>query len=234
MKHIRLKLIALILAVALLLTGCQSHGAHISLDICGSYAVPGMFHSDLKGNESSTKTLETDSQGRTLFSFQAYNVITEQTQTATVICQKSDNSYVYFYENLCYILGDASEEDITALKERNDWGKTLDSGKMTKRPNKATADLHIKTAGTLVFSDIRDACCKELSLTTEEITELCFLDRNPQGQELYWLKANRAGSAEGYCIMVDTQYAISYILVSNPAEDMGWLVSFKQSSGWGQ
>ena len=81
-------LVGIILLFAV--SGCRSRSQELDLAICGSYAVPGMFCWDLKGGTFDVEVLETDEEGRILFSYSAENIITHQIDTALVVCKKID------------------------------------------------------------------------------------------------------------------------------------------------
>ena len=97
--------------------------------------------------------LETDDYGRTLFFFTEdaggfYGVTDGRAfGTAIFIMQKSDDEFVYFYQDDCYIpyrmpkgltsipedyRDDLPLEQIKTLKERNDWNREMNLGKCTK------------------------------------------------------------------------------------------------------
>ena len=99
------------------------------------------------------EVLETDDYGRTLFFFTqdtgGFWGITDGGAfgTAIFIMQKSDDEFVYYYQDDCYIphrmpKGLTSipddyreglpEEQIETLKERNDWNKEMNLSKCTK------------------------------------------------------------------------------------------------------
>ncbi|MDE7264262.1 MAG: hypothetical protein K2N64_06345 [Anaeroplasmataceae bacterium] len=100
-----------------------------------------------------TDVLETDDYGRTLFFFTddtgEQNGTTDGSAfgTAIFVMQKSDNEFVYFYQDDCYIpyrmpkglkfipedyQNELPEEDIKTLKERNDWNREMSLTKCTK------------------------------------------------------------------------------------------------------
>ena len=97
--------------------------------------------------------LETDDYGRTLFFFTEdsggfYGVTNGSAfGTAIFIMQKSDDKYVYYYQDDCYIpyrmpkgltsipeeyRDELPKEEIATLKERNDWNSEMDLEKCTK------------------------------------------------------------------------------------------------------
>ena len=112
--------IALLMLIALL-SGCGSTNKRDHLVACGSYAVPGMDCSDLKGNHYTCEMLEEDSYGRVLFSYEIYNVVSGKEENALIVCQLMDGEDVYFYEDVCFLIGDYNDEDIVQIKEKNDW-----------------------------------------------------------------------------------------------------------------
>ena len=97
--------------------------------------------------------LETDDYGRTLFFFTEdtgkYNGTTDGSAfgTAIFVMQKSDDEFVYYYQDDCYIpyrmpkglssvpedyRNELPEEKIETLKERNDWNREINLEKCTK------------------------------------------------------------------------------------------------------
>ncbi|MBQ9148767.1 MAG: hypothetical protein IJX69_04285 [Oscillospiraceae bacterium] len=224
------KKIAFLLSLLILVgfVGCQSRSQSLDLAICGSYGVPGMFCTDLKGEASTCNVLETDAQGRILFEFTNLSVITGKEETAIVICQKYDSEHVYFYEDQCYILGAVEESAIADLKEQNDWGCALDEKKMAKRSNQLSLDLYIVTDSKLDYQKVQAACCEALEIDKAEIRELCFLDQDPTGQTMYWLSAETAD----YYIIVNTEYEAAFIAAENPQPDAEAIADFKQNNGW--
>ena len=143
----------------ILITGCTRISVDKELAACGSFAVPGMFCSDLKGGSFSCKVLERDTQGRILFSYETTSCITNNWEQAYVICQRSDPSAVYFYEDICYILA-ADTADLEVLKTANDWNKPLNEEKLAKREYGVSADLFLVTSDKLELPKIIDACMR--------------------------------------------------------------------------
>jgi len=102
---------------------------------------------------------ETDQYGRELFHYETGK------WDIWVICQKSENEYVYYYEDDCYYV---SENDIpipdnklTQLKLQNDWNKPLDNSKMTsvcfeKRKQETMYEFALQsTQGDYIEEDVR-------------------------------------------------------------------------------
>jgi hypothetical protein len=87
------------------------------------------------------KVVEEDPYGRILFSYFDDTYISEEYPESFcyLICQKIDESYVYFYTDNNFIIdkqitADApfSEEEIELLKTWNDWGEKINEQKLVK------------------------------------------------------------------------------------------------------
>lgn len=222
----------LLLIVLLLLPGCQTRDETLDLAICGSYAVPGLFCYELKGGGFSCTVLETDRQGRILFSYTTQSIITGQEETAFVICQDTDLQYVYFYEDKCYSLGDPECVDLAQLKKDNDWDRPLDYEKMAKRSNAISADLFIIKGDNLEHKKVETACCVALGAQKEQIKELCFLDIDSAGHVLYWLVLNNEETTEEYVFIINKSYEAVYMNATNGAVYSSDFISFKKDNGW--
>lgn len=224
--------LALYLMLVIFLTGCDLHSPSHNLVVCGSYAVPGMLCSELKGGTYQCEVLETDSYGRILFSYSTKSIITKEEETAMVICQVSDSQYVYFYEDICYLWGEVTEDGIMQLKEHNDWECELDYTKMTKRENKVSFDLFLITDSNLYYNDILSAISDELQIQESDIKVVCFLDKSPSGQELNWVEIQKENSLQKYYMIINNDYELWYVEVDEDDTDLSTVVTFKQESGW--
>ena len=77
--------------------------------------------------------IEEDDYGRVLFEFGIGNLLNSYFKglKGYGICQKIDDEYAYYYDTYWCVFGghniaeDLSEEDISALKELNDWNNPL-------------------------------------------------------------------------------------------------------------
>ncbi len=86
---------------------------------------------------STDEIIEEDEYGRTMARYESilegdYN----RSFYSLIICQKVENGYAYFYPDFNFIIKPEGttfyQSEIDLLKERNDWGKPLDEGKMIK------------------------------------------------------------------------------------------------------
>ena len=164
--------------------------------------------------------LETDDYGRTLFFFAedtgAHHGTTDGSAfgTAIFVMQKSDNGFVYFYQDDCYIpyripqglksipedyRDELPEDDIATLKERNDWNKEMNLEKCTKAAisdNDPKGNLNVKKCE----STIKEYAVQN-GYTGDEITLFrygIFCNADIYGRELYYVNAvGRYISVEG-------------------------------------
>lgn len=190
-----------------------------ALSICGAYAVPGMYYSDLKGIESTVEVLEKDTYGRIMFIYSAPSVITEQNESAVVICQKKTNDFVYFYEDICY---EFVETEITnentkflEIKDRNDWNKPLSDEKMTFRRIKVSFDNVIITEVNFDVDRIKEICCESLGIYDFQIKEFCIDDVKPDESCIFFLKTNSNGNEKKYFAKVEKEYNVSFYEIND-------------------
>lgn len=223
----------LLLIVGVLFTfkackSCNHKDESLNLVVCGSYATPGMFCHDLKGSTFSIDVLETDTQGRVLFRYKTYNDITGANGLAHVICQKSDSRYVYFYEDIgCYSTN--SELGFEEWKEQNDWNKSLDIEKMSKRSNKISLDLCIIVNKKLSWNNVTEFFARELK--TFDLEKVVFCDTDEMGKFLYWIKRS-SNDETAYWGIIDSNYKVSLMEISDDSVDLELLHEFKTKNGW--
>ena len=206
----------------------------IKLQLCGAHAVPGMYNSDMKSG--GINILDTDSEGRILFEYSARDVIggehLEEYRTVLVICQKYDDDYVYFYEDICYLKQYDTDEAIDRLKEQNDWGKALDESKCSRRPILLTFDLFAYTEENIPYEQVKKSVMVAISLQEDQIQELCLLDVDTRGGVLYYLCYDADSIREKYLVLV-TWYGNTYLHpIENDEVDPVALAQFKKDSGW--
>lgn len=231
MKQKIMAFLLIILLVGSFFSGCsQSEG--LELKVCGAYSAPGMMHPDLKGNASQYQVIEEDAQGRILFRFTTLNVITEQNETALIICQHKTKDTVFYYEDICYLYEPASEENIDVLKQANDWGQELNFDKMTSRPIKYSSDLVLQTDDVLDYKKIKDAYCRSNNVDPAQIQEMVLLDVDPSGMELHYLTLERNGMKEKYFVIANLSYETFSCKSNGELSDLAQLPQFKADHGW--
>lgn len=222
----------ILLAIVLLSTGCAPSNQKQYLAICGRYAVPGMQCSDLKENSYVCEVMEKDSYGRILYSFCAPNIFSAQSEAAVIICQKAEKKSVWYYENACYLLGNWSDDDITHLKEVNDWEKPLDAEKMVVRSCEITLDGYLTSISTQDYYNVQNAFCRNIGITEEQITDSSFLDANGNGLCAYWFEVGTVAGTSCYFVLADEGYQVMVCHAEKGLESIETLVAFQNENGW--
>ena len=225
--------ILLVFMILVMLSSCGiPANTNLELALCGSYAVPGMFCADLKGGTSQVVVLDKDDYGRIMFSYSAPNVTTQEVETALAICQKIDDEYVYFYEDLCYTFQYDNQYAMKMITEQNDWNQPLDHSKMSRRPNQITLDLFIAGNPTLLYANVIQATAKELGVNTSQLTQLRFLDADNSGKELYWSGASENGTNHSYLLLVSSDYDVCAVKMESDSAISDIIRDFKAKNGW--
>ena len=225
-----LVLISLLLIIAL--NSCSQNVDKNSLLICGTYATPGMFYSDLKGKEADIEIIEVDSYGRILFRYYSPNFISSEKNGVVIICQKVENEYIYYYEDLCYSFS-VDCEDYSKIKEVNDWNNPLDVTKMTKRQTAISFDLFLMPPTTVDYSTVQDLCCKQFNITQEDIIKLCLDDVDIHGNTIYYCEIKTDGNILRAVMFVSTNYECDYFVFDNLEKlSIEKFSAFKESNGW--
>lgn len=242
-----LKRTIIILLIALLLVSiycCQSidltraSNLHIEgkLQIAGSFSVPGMFCEEIKGMASDAKIIETDDYGRILYSYTTYNAILNvENCTATVICQKIDDDYIYFYEDVCYIVSGISEQTIDGLKEKNDWNKELDESKLSKILYRVSIDGFIRS--DLDYDDLDEAWLDfENKTKTGDLKQIgnSFLGQPYPTNEtsMWWRSVEKDSVIVNYIVIFKEDKLLNYIVIEDISKLSETLHSFKEQNGW--
>lgn len=214
--------------------GCSGVSRDIGLAVCGSYSVPGMFCADLKGGSFSCHILEQDSFGRTLYQYEAWDSITEQTENALIVCQAQDDMYVYFYEDICYSLEPIDRIDLESFKKHNDWECPLDYSKTAKRPCSVSFDLYINSGARLDSTKLAAVFCKAMSIDLTQLDSVVFLDCDLIGHELYLVRVINNEESSQFLLISDRKYNIAMMKIINKAIIPSDISQFKQQNHWGQ
>ncbi len=223
-------LLFLLCALVFSFSGCAHTSDKVSLEICGAYAVPGMFYPDVKGTESVCKILEADSYGRILFEYTAPDYVSDKVNIVSVICQQTDNEYVYYYDTLCY---QPSEGDNSELKALNDWDKEPDITKMTKRAVKTSFDGFIVTSAAPDMSKIKALFCDFVEISPENLIDICIDDIDPLGNLLCFAEySEEAGIKKCFFLVLDNKICDVFQLKDSDVFSPEEYLNFKLSSGW--
>lgn len=224
-----IKHIFLLFLLMMFLSSCNKEINEYELALCGSYAVPGMFCYDLKGGSYECSILEQDRYGRIMFQYSTNSVITNKKETAIIICQAIDSEYVYFYEDICYIVLDDPDQDISKLKELNDWNRAEGNSKMSYRKNHISYDRVIQTDSMLDYQNVRASICEKVNIFESQIREFCILDEDYAGNELYFLRTIKN---ETFILLIQKNYNIAVLKIDGHQSVQANLTEFKAENGW--
>lgn len=223
------RMLVFILAVILfVLPGCNWK-QNDAMVVCGTFGVPGFVVRDMNGGTYTWTELEQDSKGRILYEFSAKNILSEEWETALVICQAYDKNFVYFYEDKCCVMKDDSDLSIDLLKQQNDWNCSLDYSKMSKREIVIAIPSYVIVQSELKMNDVLRACQEALEDGRISIQDIQLVDLDGSGHELYYFKTD--SQTEKYFAILDTQYKVALLEVKNSI-DLSAFTAFKQQNGW--
>lgn len=194
------RFLALILVLFILpLSACSARPERINWSLSGKYNsyaeiiyanVPFVVMPSYNMPYDWIQIVEEDQYGRVLFVYETISFMfgeTTDTLLCVGICQKKSTQDVYFYEDICYLLALGkiedykslfSTEDISELKQWNDWGIPLDETKMTKVDYKGKNNTS-KIVGDYMSETIDSVTvdlCAHLGITHAEATifHFCF------------------------------------------------------------
>ena len=226
-------IILFLLLNSFILSSCAyTNSEYQKLNACANFGVPLIFNNDLKGRNMNI--LERDSYGRVLIEYTSQNHITDMEEAILIICQKNDVKYTYFYEDICYLLN-CDGKEIKSFKELNDWKKTLDESKMSRRMVKITLDNFLVTNGERIeYFKLREIINSDfISFPKDGIDDLSFVDISPSSQEMYIMRfIDDEGKEKEYFVICDKNYKVSYLEIQNDIVDQEALREFKTANGW--
>lgn len=204
---------------------------HLLLTACVYYSVPGFYQSDMKGVR--VETIETDDYGRTLVLCEKFNWLTEQYESAYVICQKYGDATICFYEDINYTWVDEFGKNLENLKRQNDWNKEINEAKFSSR-NKIKVTIDLCLVKALPFSDFSDekfyiSLSEYCRINKEEITSVQYCDWNGQNQVLYMIKLK---NDEKFFCIVDKEYNTFAVKIENPYDLSNDICELKRQSNW--
>lgn len=181
------KTIFILIAVTLLFSGCYPRG---SLGATELYNVAEVVESAtpfgmgwLESSDFPT-LLESDKNGRELYEYRSpyYRHL--------IIIQKTEEPFVWYYTDFCYLTASIqsekfSEEEITWLKEVNDWDKELVPDKMSSLNYKdGIPDIEERFA-------LEDEICKYFGVNDEDVEiTMDGMERDALGKQIVRVTIN--------------------------------------------
>ena len=258
-------LILLIAIIAILIHACSYHGYDGDHPDLYTVAVNNVFGIDGKySNGEVTKNthievIETDDYGRTLFFYNELYGTQIEYGMAFVISQKTEDGFVYYYQDVCYLPYFDIEHDldvimenidlgvIEMLKERNDWNMELNESKCTKSEfTKEKPEGKVDT-----FSIEHDKKIEEYAKSNgidESATVNCnyfkFCNSDSNGKELYYVSGHITKTDEnGKTISESFVYAVIFgadgntvengiVEIKNPRTSHELIKTLKEQTGW--
>lgn len=203
--------------------------------------------------------IETDEFGRTLFFYSEHTEAEPDFGMAFIVMQKSENGYVYYYQDKCYIpyfytvsdWSSISEKYDTAvlqeLKELNDWNREFNEEKCVKLKadnKKSEGKIHPKkhTFNEIIYNyETKNGYAGE-DKSFFQYSEYCETDA--YGRELYFVCGMTMNTAEnGENISDCYNYAIIFnadgtcsdngiIRIEDIAESFNSVNELKENNNW--
>jgi hypothetical protein len=194
----------------------------------------------IDGNENDDiEILEQDTKGRVMFSFNSKVTSIDDTTGvySIMICQKTQGEYTYYYPDFNFIVAhnkeEITEDEIAALKNRNDWNKDIDESKMTKVKItwSKTKDNYSGSKKTKIFKDQ-----KKVDFANEYI-EFASLGTDKNKRWLYFVRIldNNNSYKRSYVLILnnDNSYEPSYLQqIDDLWNYQDQLKAFKELNNW--
>lgn len=220
-------------------TSC-SNSTYTGIFSNASYVLPGLSDQDLRDWEHDFEILESDDYGRIMYKF--YTTKTPDSQlfnsSAIVICQKLTNSYSYYYDNICYLIGDNefTLEQINDLKSKNDWGNPIDKSKLTKKKigfSLVFYDIYLYDYTSLDYRDSLNCICEALGISEENVLMCMPDDMNTKDKVLFFISVLvDNGAEEKYFLIMDSDYKPVFMKFDSLVDINDDLAKFKSDNGW--
>lgn len=200
------------------------------LKMLARYSIPIETPFDLKSEDWKLEIIEEDSYGRILSDLYLYNH--QSPIKITFICQKITFAYVYFYEDIHYLVADYTDADLSFLKENNDWGQELDESKMSRREISAALDGIVNANIYHDFKTITASITDTFGVEKESILKFrCIEDDNVENI-LYECRLLIDNQERLYCVRINKQKEVAYVEFTSGEFEYETYVAFKHSCGW--
>ena len=206
------------------------------MQICGFYAVPIPTDPDIKNNSLKVSIKEIDDYNRILFDLSTIDYRTQRIDAYYVICQKYDTNYsgdryVYFYEDIGYMIKSDKTDDIEVFKENNDWNMPLDETKMSRRSIIISYD-GVLMKDPFIHENDLFASLEQIGIAKETITKCNRLDTDGVNHEMFLIESQNDSILTTYYVIADTEHNVSIFEVDNDGITTEEYVEFKKNNGW--
>ncbi len=188
--------LTIIICICLLTSGCDIARPGTSWD--SGYHAPGSIIEiavppvpELHPRFDKIELLEEDIYGRRLYCYTVYGWCSNI--NIYLICQREADGYAFYYENVCYNAceskGEFSLEQLSNLKQKNDWGMPLQQGKMLARKigRKPKEDI-------FYAEDITKIAKRVLNIQSGDSVMANSLEKDIHGRQLYFIYVFKSGN----------------------------------------
>jgi len=187
-------------------------------------------------HDSEITVLEEDAYGRVLFLYTEENLVSTY---SLIISQKSDDEYVWFYPDYCFISAPIdvfAEEDVEKLKELNNWGLGVDLKKCVK-----VEIVRKKQTGSIKELNVEIVLNRIIGRDEVKRWWITFFDVDEYGRSIYLGEGhlrNAAGTDWCYVVLLFNPDGLlnmdtGYFVLSDPFNYQDELKAFKEQNGWG-
>ena len=191
------------------------------------------------------RPMDEDSFGRRMFIYGGHEI-------AIGICQKSDNKYVYYYPDDCYILynltieqrwsliedGELSDsvwdiipaEDLEMLKEMNDWDKPIDESRCEKKK------ISRNSSGNFVKDEAMMAFYAVIDYDRSSPEWFQYMTSDDYGRHIYFSRIcdSDGNYIDNYAVMFHPDKRFDYIKIIDLFDYREQMKEFKARNNWGE
>jgi len=228
-KSTRMILFVIIALCLTLICGCRRTpypAEHVMVVSQTSYAYPS---GNAVEHDSRSEILETDEYGRVLFTynngFGVYSI---------GIRQKHDEKYVYYYDNVSFLYTmkyrEYTPEQVSDLKESNDWNKPLDEEKMIKRAFLDQYSLQKNIDPVLDYKDLEKPVNASVGYDENISVGVYLVDASQTGQQLFHVSRKINVSTTGEYDYAHLDYYLMILNSDGTYDPENYLIEFKDQS----
>lgn len=259
-KFKTLILVLMLLAVALFSAGCNNsryRGEYPQLCSVAWSNIPTLTGCRSNGEvvyDPEVSVLATDSYGRVLFSYTEDNY---GRSFYVLIMQRVDEQFAYYYPDDCYTLltydewystPDVNAEEVTTLKELNDWERPMDESKLEgtaiidRKPSKGKLKLKNWYFEQIIEEYYADSGRYVHPKNVSFVRFFEYVKSDGYGREMYVVNtdfeeySDKTETWYSYTFLVilqpDKSYDLSTVVVLEPDTMPQQVKTAKQQTGW--
>ena len=250
----RLLLFLIVFSLLACLVACDivpaaGHGAPAEDYPLFSMVMVGVVGGESKGY---VKRMEEDAYGRIFFEFaigNLLNVYYDHGIRGYGICQKIEDGYAYYYEDIFYVgartLEEIDADALEALKQRNDWNTEPNDIKVLAKIKSYTNPYedNILNISKSELDSARNTFGRIMGLDSNALEEydIDYSCKDADGKILYYIATGEkygdyaSQTSKLYAIIMDPNTAAtenSIVQIEDPYDCADVLQAFKQANGW--